>query len=338
VHLVVFERLHREPVRGSASFDLEPVRPGSLRLGALLREGPRAEDVVDLNRAFAAKLALEGGGAPEVEADSRVPAQPLAFLRRFASSLAHAREALAFVMESFDRYDLEDLTAAGILEPRRGVRLSAPVPRPGKILAVARNYPAHAEELRADRPSEPVLFLKAPSAVIGPEDEIVLPAASQQVDYEGELAAVIGIATRDVSPAEALARVAGYTCADDVSARDFQNVRGQHFIGKSCDSFCPLGPALVTADAVGDPQDLGLRTLVSGRLAQQARTKEMLFPVAEIVAFASRLMTLEPGDVILTGTPAGVGMAQRPPRWLADGDVVEVEIERIGRLRNGVRR
>jgi acylpyruvate hydrolase len=338
VHLVVYERLQREPVRRSPLFDLEPLRPGSRRLGALLASGPRAGDVVDLNRALTAKLAIEDAGAPEAEADSLVPAEPLAFLRRFATALAGARTALAFVVESLDRYDAEDLAAAGVLASRRDVKLCAPVPRPGKIVAVARNYPAHADELGGERPTEPVLFLKAPSAVIGPEDEIRLPAVATQVDYEGELAAVIGRAAREVAQASALEHVAGYTCANDVSARDFQNVRGQHFIGKSCDAFCPLGPALVTADEVGDPQDLGLRTLVSGQVAQQARTKEMLFPVAEIVAFASRLMTLEPGDVILTGTPSGVGAARRPPRWLADGDLVEVEIERLGRLRNRVRR
>jgi acylpyruvate hydrolase len=166
----------------------------------------------------------------------------------------------------------------------------------------------------------------------------VLPAASRRVDYEGELAAVIGASARRVSAAEALEYVAGYTAANDVTARDFQNVRGQHFIGKSCDSFAPMGPVLVTADEIPDPQDLELRATVSGETRQSARTKEMVFSVAALIAFASQLMTLEPGDVILTGTPSGVGAAQSPPRWLEEGDVVDVEIERIGRLRNYVRR
>jgi 2-keto-4-pentenoate hydratase/2-oxohepta-3-ene-1,7-dioic acid hydratase in catechol pathway len=124
--------------------------------------------------------------------------------------------------------------------------------------------------------------------------------------------------------------------ANDVSARDFQNVRGQHFLGKSCDTFAPLGPALVTADEIPDPQDLALRTVVGGETLQSSRTKEMIFPVATLIAFASRLMTLEPGDVILTGTPAGVGAARTPPRWLREGELVEVEIERLGKLRNRV--
>ena len=242
------------------------------------------------------------------------------------------------MLDALARYDAPDLERAGILEDRRRVRLCAPVPRPGKILGVARNYEAHAAERGArERPSEPVLFVKASSSVIGPEDEIRIPAACERADYEGELAVVIGCAARGVAPEEALACVAGYTVANDVTARDWQHARGQHFIGKSCDSFCPLGPILVSADAIADPQDLGLRTRLSGRTVQSARTKEMIFPVAQLVAFASRLATLEPGDVILTGTPAGVGAAQDPPRWLREGDVVEVEIERIGRLRNFVR-
>ena len=138
-------------------------------------------------------------------------------------------------------------------------------------------------------------------------------------------------------PEEALEYVGGYTAANDVTARDFQNVRGQHFIGKSCDGFAPLGPVLVTPDEISDPQSLGLRTVVSGHLRQEAQTKEMIFSVAEIISFASRLMTLEPGDVLLTGTPSGVGAAASPPRWLADGDVVDVEVQHVGRLRNYVR-
>ena len=222
-----------------------------------------------------------------------------------------------------------DLRAAGIVLPRGSFRLHAPVARPGKIVGVARNYPDHARE-RGDAapPEEPVLFIKASSAVIGPEDEIVLPRAVRQADYEGELAVVIGLPAYRVSAEAAAASIAGYCVANDVTARDYQGVRGQRFLGKSCDTFAPLGPALVTADEVPDPQDLGLVTRLSGEVVQSARTKDMHFPVVEIIAFASRLMRLEPGDVILTGTPGGVGAAREPARWLRDGDVVEVEIER----------
>ncbi len=307
------------------------------RLGALLTDGARAGDVVDLNRALAVRLALEDVGAPEAQADSMLPSDALSFLRHFDVSLGAARRAFEFALDAERRYDAPELARSGMIEARRAVRLVAPVPRPGKIVCVARNYAAHARELASEPPpEEPSLFLKAPSSVVGPEDEIVLPRASQQVDFEGELAVVIGRSAREVDAARALDHVAGYTVGNDVSARDYQAVRGQKFIGKSCDTFCPLGPALVTADEISDPQDLGLRTVVSGETMQSARTKEMSFPIAELIAFISRLMTLEPGDVILTGTPAGVGMARKPPRWLRDGDVVEIEIERVGRLVNVV--
>ncbi len=348
MHLVSFERLpagsaaeaHAERWSTEAvGFDaVEVGRPGVHRIGALLREGERAGDVVDLNRALATMLALDDVGAPEAEADSLLPADPMAFLRRLETGLPAARRALAFALAALSRYDGPDLEHSGVVEARSRVHLGPPVPRPGKILAVARNYPAHAEERGGGAPSgDPVLFLKAPSSVIGPGEEILLPRASEAVDYEGELAAVIGRAAREVSPERALDHVAGYTVANDVTARDFQHRGGQHFIGKSCDTFCPLGPALVTADAVGDPQDLGLRTRLSGEGVQDGRTKEMTHPVAAILAFASSLMTLEPGDVVLTGTPAGVGAARTPPRYLRDGDVVEVEVERVGCLRNPVR-
>ena len=305
-------------------------------MGALLPPGPHAGDVVDLNRALTVLHALEDVGAPEAQADSLLPAEPHAFLRQFARTLPAAQRALAFVAEASERYDAPDLLRAGVVLPRRSVRLAAPVPRPGKILAVARNYAAHAAEAGGSAPLEPVLFLKAPSAVIGPEEEIVLPKHSQAVDYEGELAVVIGHVARHLPEEGALEAVAGYTVANDVSARDYQNVRGQHFIGKSCDTFAPLGPSLVTRDEIPDPHDLAIRTFLSGELVQSARTKEMVFPIARILAFASKLMTLEPGDVLLTGTPAGVGMARKPPRYLQEGDVVDVEIERIGRLRSFV--
>jgi acylpyruvate hydrolase len=305
-------------------------------VGALLPPGPHGGDVVDLNRALAVLHALEDVGAPEAQADSLLPTDTQAFLRQLARALPAAQRALEFVAEASERYDAPDLLRAGVILPRRSVRLAAPVPRPGKILAVARNYAAHAAEAGGTAPPEPVLFLKASSSVIGPEDEIVLPRQSQAVDYEGELAVVIGRVARHLTEESALTSVAGYTVANDVSARDYQNVRGQHFIGKSCDTFAPLGPALVTQDEIPDPHDLSIRTFLSGELVQSARTKEMIFPIARILAFASKLMTLEPGDVLLTGTPAGVGMARKPPRYLRDGDVVDVEIERVGRLRSFV--
>jgi 2-keto-4-pentenoate hydratase/2-oxohepta-3-ene-1,7-dioic acid hydratase in catechol pathway len=351
MQLVTFERSDEEDTSGAtrirggmldASLDLETLDfspHGSRRLGAPLPPGPRAGDVVDLNRALAVQLAFEDVGAPEAEADCLLPVDLPHFLSLGERARSAAEGALAWAIEALERYDAPDLVRAGVVLPQRGVRLCAPVPHPGKIVAVAGNYPAHARELGAQAlPQEPALFLKASSAVVGPGEEIVIPRAAQQVDYEGELAVVIGRRARNLPLDQALSCVGGYTAANDVSARDYQNVRGQSFIGKSCDSFAPLGPVLVTADEIPDPQDLAIRTLVSGSLRQDARTKEMIFSVAELICFASRLMTLESGDVLLTGTPAGVGAADDPPRWLREGDVVDVEIDQIGRLRNYVRR
>jgi acylpyruvate hydrolase len=345
MRIVCFERVERAGnaalnIRSATGVDLEePVGRGSHRLGALLDTGRDAGSVVDLNLALALERALGDAPAPEAEADSLIPADPIAFLERGTLSLQAARTALDFAKRSLDRYDAPDLRAAGIVSAQRDVRLHAPIPRPGKLIGVARNYPAHARE-RGDAapPEEPVLFIKASSAVIGPTDDIVVPSAITEPDYEGELGVVIGRRAECVSAEDALSTVAGYCVANDVSARDFQGQRGQRFLGKSCDTFAPLGPAIVTPDEVPDPQDLSLVTRLSGEVVQQARTKEMHFGVAEIIAFASRLMRLDPGDVILTGTPSGVGAARDPARWLRDGDVVEVEIERVGRLVNYVRK
>ena len=321
--------------------DLDQGRAAGPRIGCQVDPieddagGPPYE-IVDLHRALALQLATQDSGAPEAEAESQLPAEPMAFLRQFETALRAARRAEGFVRRLLRRFTASELAVAGALEPLARVRLRAPAARPGKILAVARNYPAHADELHAERPEEPVLFLKASSALIGPDDAILLPAASREVDYEGELAVVFGRRARAVPRSHALEYVAGYTAANDVSARDWQGVRGQHFIGKSFDTFAPLGPVLVTRDEIPDPQALTLETRVSGETLQSAGTKEMSFPVAELIAFASRIATLEPGDVLLTGTPAGVGKSRTPPRWLRDGDVVEVEIEGIGVLRNPV--
>ncbi len=316
---------------------LEAARPGSVRLGAVLPVGPRAGDIVDLNRALAIQLAAEDVGAPEAEADSLLPWDMLPFLRRLPSAFDAASAALAFVVDALERYDSPDLVRAGVVEPRRSVRLCAPVPRPGKLIGTAGNHPdAAALRPSGAKPGEPVLFLKAPTAVIGPEDEIALPGAHMRVDCVGELAVVIGVPARGVAPERALDHVAGYCAALDVSAHG-EETHAWDFFGKSCDTFAPLGPALITADEIPDPQDLAIRTDLSGELLRSGRTKEMVFSVAELIAFASRRVTLEPGDLLLTGAPSDDGGAEKPPRWLRDGDVVDVEIERIGHLRSYVR-
>lgn len=213
--------------------------------------------------------------------------------------------------------------------------LLAPLPRPGKIVAIGRNYREHATEEGVEPPAAPLMFAKWPSAVVGPGAEIRWdPDLTSQVDYEAELAVVIGRRARNVEVADALDHVLGYTCLNDVSARDLQFGDGQWTRGKSLDTFCPMGPVLVTADEIGDPQDLAISCTVGGELLQDARTSAMYFGIAEIISACSRSFTLEPGDVIATGTPGGVGVFRDPPRFLRDGDRVVVEIEGIGRLEN----
>jgi 2-keto-4-pentenoate hydratase/2-oxohepta-3-ene-1,7-dioic acid hydratase in catechol pathway len=316
---------------------LEEMPHGATRLGALLPLGPHAGDVVDLNRALAIKLAFEDVGAPEAAADSLLPSDTREFLGRLPDSLAAGLDALAFVLDSLDRYDAPDMLRAGVVEPVRGVRLLAPIPRPGKILGVPYNYPeVWRVTSTANRPDAPGFFLEAPTSVIGPGEEIVLPAGVGRVEAAGSLAVVIGQTARNVSPGEALDFVAGYCIANDLTPADPGDDRDRLHIGSSRDTFTPLGPSLVTADEVPNPQDLAIRTSVSQQPAQSGGTKEMLFPVSELVAFASELVTLEPGDVLLTGSPpaSGVGASAH---GLRDGDVVEVEIDRLGRLRNYVR-
>lgn len=213
-----------------------------------------------------------------------------------------------------------------------------PVRAPGKIVAIGLNYAEHAAEGGLDVPKEPVVFAKFPSSLLAHGETVEWdPAVTSQVDYEAELAVVIGAPARHVSERDALDHVLGYTCLNDVSARDLQRDDGQWVRAKSLDTFCPMGPWLVTADEIPDPQDLTVRCRVSGELRQEASTADMIFPVRELIARLSRAFTLRPGDVIATGTPPGVGAASSPPRLLRDGDVVEVEIEGIGTLRNACR-
>jgi 2-keto-4-pentenoate hydratase/2-oxohepta-3-ene-1,7-dioic acid hydratase in catechol pathway len=218
-----------------------------------------------------------------------------------------------------------------------GLALTSPVVAPQKVICVGLNYRDHAEESGQPIPEEPILFPKFANSVIGPGATIVVPPVVAQPDYEAELGVVMGRRTSAVSETEALAHVGGYVCLNDVSARDLQFRSSQWMLGKAVDTFLPCGPWLVTADEIVDPQDLGIRCLVDGEVVQDSSTKQMIFGVAELVAFISRTITLEAGDVIATGTPPGVGMARTPPRWLQDGDEVTVEIERIGALTNEVR-
>lgn len=216
------------------------------------------------------------------------------------------------------------------------VELGPPVPTPDKILCLGLNYLAHAHEAGLEAPAAPVIFSKFRNSLIGPNDSVVMPRVSTEIDFEGELAVVIGRRAKHVERDQALEYVAGYSVFNDVSARDVQLRTSQYTSGKALDTFGPMGPGLVPAVLVPDPQNLIITTTVSGEIMQQDSTSLMIFDVAETIAYLSNLMTLEPGDIIATGTPAGVGMKQEPPRYLTAGDVVEITIPGIGTIRNPV--
>lgn len=217
------------------------------------------------------------------------------------------------------------------------VQIGPPIPDPEKIICFGLNYRRHAEETGMAIPKVPTLFPKYRNSLVGPDEPIVLPVKNaDNVDYEVELAAVIGKRCKNVTEAQALDYVAGYSILNDVSARDLQMQTSQWGAGKAIDTFAPFGPVLVPASEVGDPQKLAVKTRLNGKIMQDSNTADMIFPVAQLVAFLSDIMTLEPGDVIATGTPEGVGFTRKPPVFMRDGDVVEMEIEKIGVLRNPI--
>jgi acylpyruvate hydrolase len=299
---------------------------GHMTVGALSTDW-----VVDLPHAYEAAL-LECGDADELAvAGLRVPADLAGLLRGGEASFAAARRALRFVEEQ-GAADGTD----GMSHPLADVELLAPVPRPGKIICVGLNYRSHLAEIGERAPDYPILFHKAATSVVGHRQAVVLPRISRQVDYEGELAVVIGRRAKYVAERDALTYVAGYTCANDVSAHDLEFRTSQWTSGKMLDTFCPLGPVLVTADEMPDPAALRLRTTLNGRTVQDARTSDMVFSVPFLVSYVSSLATLEPGDVILTGTPAGIGCNRKPQVFLRPGDRVNVTLDGVGTLTNPV--
>jgi 2-keto-4-pentenoate hydratase/2-oxohepta-3-ene-1,7-dioic acid hydratase in catechol pathway len=216
------------------------------------------------------------------------------------------------------------------------LELLAPVPAPGKVVCVGRNYAEHAAETGSAVPDRPQLFAKWANAVVGPGVPVRLPPITDALDYEGELVVVIGRTAQRVPETRALDHVLGYTCGNDISARDLQFGDTQWVRGKTLDTFAPMGPWIVTADEIPDPQVLGIRTEVNGEVRQDDTTAHMIFSVARLLAFTTEAITLDPGDVIFTGTPSGVGVALQPPRYLGPGDVVRVTIDRIGTLENRI--
>ena len=243
-------------------------------------------------------------------------------------------------LSQFERtiFDIADSNPSDLdVFPIENARLGPPIPDPDKIICLGLNYRRHAEEAGLSIPTVPILFAKYRNALSGPTSPIILPSMSEEIDYEGELAVVVGKRCRGISAKEALKYVAGYMALNDVSARDLQFRTGQWLSGKTLDTFAPCGPALVINE-IGDPQSLNISTRVNSQTLQQGNTCNMIFSVAETVSYISQLMTLEPGDIIATGTPEGVGFKRNPPIFLHHGDVVEVEIEGIGTLRNPVLR
>lgn len=237
-------------------------------------------------------------------------------------------------------------SAGGLLGRLRGsgavlavaeVKLTAPIPRPGKVICIGLNYRDHAEESGLEVPSSPLVFSKFSSCVVGPQDDVILPKGAAQVDYEAEFGVVIGRAAHHVSKEDAMDYVLGYCNVNDISARDFQFADGQWQRGKSCDTFCPSGPFIATADEIADPENLRIQFRLNGETLQDSSTSQLIFGVAELIAHLSGFVALEPGDLISTGTPPGVGFARKPPVYIQSGDKMEVEVEGLGVLENPVR-
>ncbi|XP_076989873.1 oxaloacetate tautomerase FAHD2A, mitochondrial isoform X2 [Tamandua tetradactyla] len=265
-----------------------------------------------------------GGGVINLNAfDPTLPKMMKEFLQQGEDALSVARRAQA---------------ASLPVLPRSEVTFLPPVTGPDKVVCVGLNYVDHCKEQNVRVPTEPIIFSKFASSIVGPYDNIVLPPESKEVDWEVELAVVIGKKGKHIKAADAMAHVAGFTVADDVSARDWQMQRNgkQWLLGKTFDTFCPLGPALVTKDSVADPHNLKICCRVNGELVQASSTSQMVFKTQELVAWVSRFVTLYPGDVFLTGTPPGVGVFRKPPVFLKKGDEVQCEIEELGMIINKV--
>jgi len=286
--------------------------------------------IIDLHRAFVEKLRTEGKLRAQQIAEAYVPNDMVGFLQGGEESMNYAKQAVEFALS-------HDSDAPLVFKPDE-VKVNAPVPNPGKMICVGHNYREHILEMGREIPPYPVVFAKFANTVIGPEDDIPFYPISEQLDYEAEFAFVIGKRARNVSQAEALNYVAGYTIVNDVTYRDLQRRTLQWLQGKTVDGSAPMGPWLVTADELTDPSGLGIALFVNGEERQRSNTANLVFTVPYLVEFLSGLMTLEPGDVILTGTPGGVGVARNPQVFLKDGDIVRIEVDKIGALENRVKK
>lgn len=304
---------------------------GAPRLGVLLAHAS-GEVVLDAI-GVAADLAAERGAVRRGRGD--LPHSMQGLIEAGPTALAILQEAVSHGSRILAREGVEALHARKLGSPRGRVHLEAPIPRPARnVFCLGRNYAEHAAERGAEVPTDPVYFTKPPECVIGPGGEVAYHAVTKELDYEVELAAVIGRGGRGIARGDALAHVFGYTVINDVTARDLQKRHGQWFKGKSLDTFCPMGPVLVTAEEIPDPQALSITLRVNGETRQRSHTSKMIFPVAQCIEVLSHGFTLRPGDVIATGTPDGVGAVTG--RFLQVGDTVEAEVERVGILTNTV--
>ena len=298
---------------------------GITRIGCI-----HGEKIVDLNYAYLAQLESEGVIRAKQIAEAFVPANMVEFLQGGSNSMELAKQAVTFAVENVTAIPYN------VIVDRASVKLEAPVLQPSKMICVGHNYREHILEMKREIPDFPVIFAKYATTLIGPEDDIPYHPISEQLDYEAEFVFVVGKRARNVSQADALDYVAGYTIANDVTYRDIQRRTLQWLQGKTVDGSAPMGPWLVTADEIGDPSGLDVVLTVNGEERQRSNTANLVFTVQRLVEFLSGLMTLEPGDVILTGTPGGVGVAREPQVFLNDGDVVRIDIEKIGTLENKV--
>ncbi|GAB3053165.1 fumarylacetoacetate hydrolase family protein [Virgibacillus ainsalahensis] len=299
---------------------------GYSRIGAIVDENK----VVDLNYAYQAQLQSEGKYRYKEIAEAYVPARMEAFLEGGNESIAVAKKAVDFANDNPSSFNHK------LVFNKDEVKVEAPLTNPGKMLCVGHNYREHIQEMGRELPSNPVMFAKFANTIVGPEDDIPYYPISEQLDYEAEFAFVVGKQARNVSEADALDYVAGYTIVNDVTYRDIQRRTLQWLQGKSVEGSAPMGPWLITSDELTDPAGLELVLTVNGEERQRSNTSNHVFTVQKLVEFLSNLMTLEPGDIILTGTPAGVGFARDPQVFLKDGDVVKIEIDKVGTLENRV--
>ncbi|WP_100398696.1 fumarylacetoacetate hydrolase family protein [Bacillus sp. FJAT-44742] len=288
--------------------------------------------VIDLHGAYVSYLKDKGELRAGLLAEAEVPSKGVGFLQGGEKSMSLARKAVEYIENNASQEEKKEWVLS-----KEEVRIEAPVQNPSKIICVGHNYQEHIREMGRELPTHPVIFAKFANAIIGPEDDIPLKSITNKLDYEAEFSFVIGKRAKDVKEEDALDYVAGYTIVNDISARDLQMRTLQWLQGKGLDGSAPMGPWLITKDEVPDPDSLDISLKVNGEVRQQSNTKNLVFNVNRLVAFLSEIMTLEPGDVICTGTPGGVGVARDPQVFLQDGDVVTIDVGNIGTLENTVR-